>query len=192
MRADRRQPAASARASHRARRFEQVAILAAGLVAGAGVLIAGWPPMLVLALFWVENLVVAAGQALRILLVGARDGWPGLFGCGVVVLIFAAWTGLFSLGHAAMIVGVVGDAAAQAHGAIPESGLFLAGQVYEAAEARPLLGLMLLVASLDLLRWRFASHADPELEDIGSLMKEGRGRANVRASGRAALRRLRA
>jgi hypothetical protein len=154
-----------------ARRVERGAVAAAALAAGAGVLFAGWPPLLVLALFWVENLIVAANQSLRILLVGARDGWVGLFGGAVVALIFAAFAMLFWLVHAELIVSVVGDASLQPTGVMLESAQRLVDRVRDTAEAWPLLGLMVLLAVLDTLRWSFASRTDPMLEDLGAMMK---------------------
>jgi hypothetical protein len=162
-----------------ARRLESVAVTAAALVAGAGVLFAGWPPLLVLALFWVENLIVVANQSLRILLVGARDGWVGLFGGAVVTLIFAAFVMLFWLVHAELIVGVAGDASLQSTGVMLDSARQLLDRVRDTAEAWPLLGLMVLLAMLDTLRWSFASRTDPMLEDLGALMKTAVTRMTV-------------
>jgi hypothetical protein len=177
--AGRASPQRPSPAAKLARRLERGAVAAAALVAGAGVLFAGWPPLLVLALFWVENLIVAANQSLRILLVGARDGWAGLFGGAVVALIFAAFAMLFWLVHAELILSVVGDASLQPTVVLLESAQLLADRVRDTAEAWPLLGLMVLLAALDTLRWFFASRTDPMLEDLGALMKTAVTRMTV-------------
>jgi hypothetical protein len=170
---------AASLAAARTRRLEQGFVIAAGLAAGAGVLVAGWPPLLVLALFWVENLVVAAFQVARMLLLGARDGWAGLYGCAVVALIFAAWSVLFWLAHAALIVGVVGDGYEPTVGLPIESALLLVERLRDTAEIWPVLGLMLVVAVLDLLRWLFTAQADPLGDDIGAMMKAATSRMAV-------------
>lgn len=118
-------------------------LVAANLIPVAGVLLWGWSVFALLALFWMENVIIGAFFALRMLCADPRDAalWAGkLF----MVPFFCFHYGMFTAIHGVFVFSIFGGKSYSA------SGL----QVLEpAARAASELGLWLPLAAL------LASHA---------------------------------
>lgn len=85
-------------------------LVAANLVPLAGVLFWGWEVFPLLVLFWLENLVIGALNALRMLLVAPRDraAWAAKL---ATVPFFCAHYGVFALIHGAIVFTLFGGRA---------------------------------------------------------------------------------
>ena len=82
--------------------------LATAAVLAWGVLVLDWSPFIVMALFWVENVVIGIFNLLKMLFAGARLGWAGLLGAIAVGAFFTVHYGLFTLVHGAFVVMLFG------------------------------------------------------------------------------------
>jgi len=79
-------------------RFSSLALIAANLIPLVGVLVYGWSATLVLALFWIENLVIGAFNLLKMLIVVLRSkNFGGLFTCGFFVLHYGFFCAVHGL-----------------------------------------------------------------------------------------------
>jgi len=80
--------------------FSLFALLAANLVPLIGVLFFGWDSMLVLALFWIENLIIGAFNLIKMLTITVRDRiLKGVF----LSLFFVVHYGLFCAAHGKLL-----------------------------------------------------------------------------------------
>jgi hypothetical protein len=91
-------------------RFAPVLLVAANLIPLFGVLFLGWDLFLVLALFWLENVVIGAFAILRILMSRGSGLRDRLF----TPIFFIAHYGGFMFGHAILLIAVFGPAASGA------------------------------------------------------------------------------
>ncbi len=73
-----------------------------------GVLALDWSPFIVMALFWFENVVLGAFNVVKMLVVGARLGAPGLLGAIGVAAFFTVHYGLFTLVHGMFVLFLFG------------------------------------------------------------------------------------
>jgi hypothetical protein len=105
-----------------ARALDLALALATAAVLAWGVLFLGWSPFIVMALFWVENVVVGAFNLVRMLVTGARLGWAGVLGAIAVGAFFTVHYGLFTLVHGVFVVMLFGGGEVTRAGAT--SGLF--------------------------------------------------------------------
>lgn len=78
--------------------------LAANLVPAVCALLFGWSVGILILLYWAENMVIGAFQALRILITGLSRGRAGLPVALFVTPFFAVHYGLFCLGHGAFVL----------------------------------------------------------------------------------------
>lgn len=79
------------------RSLQRVAAIGAAAVMAVGIIAFGWPTFTVLALYWLENVIVGAFTALRIVATGARTGSP--FASLATAGFFSVHYGLFCLIH---------------------------------------------------------------------------------------------
>ena len=82
------------------RSFSLLALIGANLVPLIGALFYDWDASLVLALFWIENLIIGAFNLIKMLILAAREMRPnGLFLCFFFVLHY----GLFCSAHGLLL-----------------------------------------------------------------------------------------
>jgi len=80
-------------------------LIAANLIPLVGVLFYDWDAILVLALFWIENLIIGSFNVLRILSATVlKKEWGGLFTCGFFVLHY----GIFCAVHGTLLSELIG------------------------------------------------------------------------------------
>jgi hypothetical protein len=85
--------------------------LAVNLLPLAGVLVWGWDAAALVLFYWLENVMIGAITALRIILASAgRSGWTGAIGGTVNAGMFAIHYGLFCFVHGALLLEVFGGA----------------------------------------------------------------------------------
>jgi uncharacterized protein DUF6498 len=82
--------------------------LATAAVLAWGVLGLNWSPFIVMALFWVENVVIGVFNLVRMFFTGARLGWFGVLGAIAVGAFFTVHYGLFTLVHGVFVVMLFG------------------------------------------------------------------------------------
>lgn len=80
-------------------------LIAANLIPLAGVLFYDWDAILVLALFWIENLIIGGFNILRILSATfLKREWGGIFTCGFFILHY----GMFCSVHGTLLSDLIG------------------------------------------------------------------------------------
>ena len=90
-------------------------LVAANLVPLAGVLLWNWSVFALIALFWMENVIVGVFFALRMLLADPRD--PALWAAKVfLVPFFCFHYGMFTAVHGLFVFGLFGGKAYDSHG----------------------------------------------------------------------------
>jgi len=78
--------------------------LAANLVPAVCALLFGWSVGLLILLYWAENMVIGAFQALRIFVTGLSQGRAGLPVTLFMTPFFAVHYGMFCVGHGAFVL----------------------------------------------------------------------------------------
>lgn len=78
--------------------------LAANLVPAVCALLFGWSVGLLILLYWAENMVIGAFQALRIVITGLSQGRAGLPVTLFMTPFFVVHYGLFCVGHGAFVL----------------------------------------------------------------------------------------
>ena len=134
----------------------RVASIAAALVLAWGVLALGWPPFWVLALYWLENVVVGFATLARLVFAGIRTGQPlGALGTS---LFFCVHYGLFCAVHGFFVAALF---AGQPQGDLPATLLRLVGNVLR--DLPGVIAFVSIVAAVlvDLVQW-IAEHRDDE------------------------------
>lgn len=149
------------------------AILTAGVIA-AGVLFYDWPVFTVLALYWVENVVIGVFNVIRMLIAGARTGQVA-GGVGMAGF-FAVHYGFFCAGHAVFLLALFGQAEnVSLFGAV--------GTVFERVSVGLFGGVAVLAivasALFDTLRWSAAPDDTEQAKLLSKLMAEPYGRIVV-------------
>jgi hypothetical protein len=85
-----------------------LAILAAAILA-YGVLVLRWSVFVVVALFWLENVVIGVLNVFKMLISGARIGGVALIGALALAAFFTLHYGMFTVGHGVFVVGLFGE-----------------------------------------------------------------------------------
>lgn len=93
-----------------ARALDTGLALGTAAVIAWGVLALGWSPFVVMALFWLENVIIGLFNVVRMLVTGARLGPMGLLGSLAVAAFFSVHYGLFTLVHGTFVVMLFGGA----------------------------------------------------------------------------------
>jgi len=151
------------------RRAQQIAAIAAALVVAAGVVWFDWPAFIVLALYWIENVVIGIANVIRLLAVG--------LGTLFLVPFFCVHYGMFCLVHGIFVVALFsGDP--QAKNVFFEAPFYMLGRVL--SESWGWVALLAIVASVvvDTARW-FARKRGDMLTTAKTVMHEPYGRIVV-------------
>jgi Family of unknown function (DUF6498) len=85
-----------------------LAILTAAILA-YGVLVLRWSVFVVVALFWLENVVIGALNVIKMLISGARIGGVAVIGALALAAFFTLHYGMFTVGHGVFVVGLFGE-----------------------------------------------------------------------------------
>lgn len=85
-----------------------LAVIAA-IVVAYGVLMLGWSVFVVIALFWLENVVVGLFNVAKMLISGARLGGLGLIAALGLVAFFTVHYGMFTFAHGVFVVMLFGQ-----------------------------------------------------------------------------------
>lgn len=83
-------------------RWQRAAAVAGAAVVALGVLVGGWPPLVVLALYWAENVAIGLCHVLRLVVAGARAG--NAAGGLAIAAFFTVHYGIFTLVHGMFVV----------------------------------------------------------------------------------------
>ncbi len=149
------------------------AIVSAAVIA-AGVVLFGWPTFTVLALYWLENLIIGGFTLLRILAAGARSERYGqsLF----TAVFFAVHYGLFCFVHGIFVATLFGNITS-AHGLFDPL-LLMIGRIGADRIGGLVIAAMLFAAAVDAARaWARMDAGDDKV--IGRIMFEPYGRIVV-------------
>jgi hypothetical protein len=147
---------------------EWAAMITGALVVAGGVLFFDWPAFAVLALFWIENVVVGVANWLRLLLIGLRLQLRDVFHTFVLLAFFPVHYGMFCFGHAELLVSIFGD------GYGPTGVDAAPFRLVEVALAEPLgwtaLAAIAVVVALDTVRWWHGKRGRFVPDDLGHTM----------------------
>ena len=91
-----------------ARAIDTALAVGTAAVIAWGVLALGWSPFVVMALFWLENVIIGLFNVVRMLVTGARFGPMGLLGSVAVAAFFTVHYGLFTSVHGMFVVMLFG------------------------------------------------------------------------------------
>ena len=134
----------------------RIASIAAALVLAFGVLALGWPSYWVLALYWLENVVIGFATLARLVFAGIRTGQPlGALGTS---LFFCVHYGLFCAVHGFFVAALFGG---RQQGDMQATLSRMVGDVFRdltGVIAFASIGVAVLV---DLVQW-IAEHRDDE------------------------------
>lgn len=86
------------------RTLDAVLSIGSAVVITYGVLVLGWSVFIVMALFWLENIVVGAFNVLRMLVSGERMGITGVVAAFFAAAFFTVHYGLFTAVHGVFVV----------------------------------------------------------------------------------------
>jgi hypothetical protein len=92
----------------RARSVDIVVALAIAALFAWGVLLGGWSVFAVMALFWVENVVIGVFNLAKILTSGVRSGVGGVIGALFTGAFFTVHYGMFTAVHGIFVVALFG------------------------------------------------------------------------------------
>jgi hypothetical protein len=157
-----------------ARQVQWIAAIGSATVMAAGIAFFDWPTFTVLALYWLENVIIGGFTALRILAAGARTERYGE--SLAVTAFFCVHYGLFCAVHGIFVATLFGGMRSMSSTADP---LFLMiGRI--AADRIGLLVVAALVIAAALDAWRAMATLDAEDEKaVRSIMSEPYGRIVV-------------
>ncbi len=88
-----------------------VQIFAINLLPVIGTIVFGWSALSLILIYWIENLIIGAINALKMLIAGGTAGWVGLLASLFLTAFFAVHYGFFCYAHGTMIWGLFGNGA---------------------------------------------------------------------------------
>jgi Family of unknown function (DUF6498) len=149
-------------------------LVLANLLPLAGVLLWGWDAFALVALFWMENVVIGAFFVLRMLSLDPRD--PALWVAKLfVVPFFCVHYGMFTAIHGSFVFHLLGGKDYQTHGLLP-----LDAAARAAADFHLWLPLAVLVAShLFSFLWNYLYRGEFRRAELMRLMAQPYGRVVV-------------
>jgi hypothetical protein len=154
--------------------LQRMAALGSAVVMAAGIAFLGWPTFTVLALYWLENVIVGAFTALRILAAGSRTGRYGE--SLAVTVFFCVHYGLFCAVHGIFVATLFGGIRNTPHLSDP---LFLMlGRIGSDRIGVLVVVAMVVAAALDAWRAMAAVDAD-DPRAVSRIMSEPYGRIVV-------------
>ena len=143
--------------------LQRMAALGSAVIMAAGIAVLGWPTFTVLALYWLENVIVGGFTALRILAAGSRTGRYGE--SLAVTVFFCVHYGLFCVVHGIFVATLFGGIRNTSHMADP---LFLmVGRIAGDRIGVLVVAAMVVAAALDA--WRAMATVDAD--DAGAVRR---------------------
>lgn len=88
--------------------FDLLLAVSAAVIIGYGVLVLGWSVFAVMALFWLENVVIGVFNVARMLITGARLGAIVFVGALAMAAFFTVHYGMFTAVHGVFVVMLFG------------------------------------------------------------------------------------
>jgi len=157
-----------------AQQLQWIAAIGSAVVMAAGIAFFDWPTFTVLALYWLENVVIGGFTALRILAAGARTERYGE--SLAVTAFFCVHYGLFCAVHGIFVATLFGGMRSMSNMADP---LFLMiGRIASDRVGVLVVAAMALAAALDAWRAMASVEAD-DAKAVRSIMSEPYGRIVV-------------
>jgi hypothetical protein len=153
--------------------LQSIAAFGGALVIAVGVLLFDWPTFTVLALYWLENVIIGAFTAARILAAGART--ERYVQSLATTAFFTVHYGLFCLVHGVFVATLFGGIGT-AHGLL-DPVLLMVGRISGDAVGAIVVAAMVIAAAADA--WRAAARDADEDEAVGRIMVEPYGRIVV-------------
>lgn len=148
--------------------YERAAMVAGALVVAGGVLFLDWPAFTVLALFWLENVVIGVANWLRLLLIGLHLPQRQVLNTIGMLAFFPVHYGIFCVGHAEILVSIFGG------DDVPKSADTGPAGLLAQALAEPLgwiaLAAIVVTVALDSLRWWRGKRDDIVADDLAHAM----------------------
>ncbi|HKO68381.1 MAG TPA: DUF6498-containing protein [Burkholderiaceae bacterium] len=92
------------------RRVDLTLAIVAAVVVAYGVLVLNWSVFVVVALFWLENVVIGVLNVAKMLISGARLGSFGLIAALALATFFTVHYGMFTVGHGVFVASLFGKA----------------------------------------------------------------------------------
>jgi hypothetical protein len=152
---------------------QSIAVISAAVIA-VGVALLGWATFTVLALYWLENVIIGGFTALRILAAGARtERYLESLGSAA---FFTVHYGLFCLVHGVFVATLFGNIG-NTHGLF-DPVLLMIGRIAGDRTGSIVVGAMFVAAATDALRAWGSIDADDE-KAIARIMFEPYGRIVV-------------
>ncbi|MBK9243874.1 MAG: hypothetical protein IPM30_03290 [Burkholderiales bacterium] len=157
-----------------ARQLQQVAATGSAVVMAVGIVLFGWPTFTVLALYWLENVIIGGFTALRIL---AAGGATGRYGESLATTVFfCVHYGLFCAVHGIFVATLFGGI--DAVGGFVEPLLLMIGRI--AGDRIGLLVVAAMVAAAAIDAWQAMAAVDADdARAVRSIMAEPYGRIVV-------------
>ena len=157
-----------------AQQLQWIAAIGSAVVMAAGIAFFDWPTFTVLALYWLENVVIGGFTALRILAAGARTERYGE--SLAVTAFFCLHYGLFCAVHGIFVATLFGGMRSMSNMADP---LFLMiGRIASDRVGVLVVAAMAVAAALDAWRAMASVEAD-DAKAVRSIMSEPYGRIVV-------------
>ena len=157
-----------------AQQLQWIAAIGSAVVMAAGIAFFDWPTFTVLALYWLENVVIGGFTALRILAAGARTERYGE--SLAVTAFFCVHYGLFCAVHGIFVATLFGGMRSMSNMADP---LFLMiGRIASDRVGVLVVAAMAVAAALDAWRAMASVEAD-DAKAVRSIMSEPYGRIVV-------------
>lgn len=103
-----------------------VQIFAINLLPVLGAIVFGWSALSLILIYWIENLIIGAINALKMLIAGGTAGWVGLLAGLFLTAFFAVHYGFFCYAHGTMIWGLFGNGLEGADSKLNTMGLWAA------------------------------------------------------------------
>ena len=149
--------------SSQARQLQWIAAIGGAVVMVVGIAVFGWPTFTVLALYWVENVIIGGFTALRILAAGARTGSYGESLASTV--FFCLHYGLFCAVHGIFVATLFGGI--DGSGGFVDPLFLMIGRIAGERVGLLVVAAMVLAAAVDA--WQAAAGLDAD--DAGAVRR---------------------
>ena len=153
---------------------QRIASIAAALVLAYGVLVLDWPPYWVLALFWLENVVIGVATLAKLVFAGLRIGQP--LGTLAMAAFFCVHYGLFCAVHGVFVATLFGG---QRNGDMSLTLGRMVGDVVREPPGMLALASIVVAVIFDLVQWIAAHRDDENPQLVGETMGAPYGRIVV-------------
>ena len=150
---------------------QRIASIAAALVLAYGVLALDWPPYWILALFWLENVVIGFATLAKLVFAGIRVGQP--VGTLAMAAFFCVHYGLFCTVHGVFVASLFGP---QRGGEMSATLARMVGDVVRDVPGALALASIVIAVVLDLVQWLVAHRDDENPKLVAETMHAPYGR----------------